>query len=46
MSRAPESQGARWQAIGMYRGVHEDFEPRRNAAMTHGVVFKIAFELF
>ncbi|MGF1613026.1 MAG: hypothetical protein ACFCVA_03695, partial [Gammaproteobacteria bacterium] len=42
MSRAPAEQGVQRLATGVYKGVHEDGEPLRNAAMASAVVFKTA----
>ena len=42
MLRAPTEQGAQRRATGVYKGVHEDGEPMRNAAMASAVVFKTA----
>ena len=42
-SRAPAEQGARRRRTAVYKGVHEDSEPSRNAAQASAVVFKDRF---
>ncbi len=45
MSRAPAERGAQRRATGVYKGVHEDGESLRNAAMASAVVSKTASEV-